>query len=60
MNSLKPEYADKVCEVLELPSEIAQLSVISGDAKASPAGQASQRALSLPGGQSVAMTIKLK
>ena len=24
MNSLKPEYADKLCEVLELPSEVSE------------------------------------
>jgi len=25
MNSLKPEYADKLCEVLELPSEVSEV-----------------------------------
>ena len=46
--------------MLELPFEIAQLSITNGAAKALPAGRANQRRLALPGGQSVAMIIKMK
>ena len=46
--------------VLELPSEISQLSITGGAAKASPADRASQRTLALPSGQSVTLAIKLK
>ncbi len=46
--------------ILELPSEIAQLSITGGNAKATPADQANQRIVALPGGQSVAMVIQLK
>jgi len=46
--------------VLELPSEIAQLSITGGAAKASPADRAKERTLTLPSGQSVALLIKLK
>ncbi len=47
--------------VLELPSEIAQLSVTAGDAKAVQADQANQRRLQIPGGgQPVALKITLK
>jgi hypothetical protein len=46
--------------VLELPTEISQLSITDGDAQASPADAAHQRMLALPGGQSVTLAIKLK
>jgi len=46
--------------VLELPSEIAQLSITGGAAKATPADRAKERTLTLPSGQSVALLIKLK
>jgi hypothetical protein len=46
--------------VLELPSEISELSITGGAAKAGPAGPANQRMCELPGGQSVAIVIKLK
>ncbi len=46
--------------VLELPSEIWQLSITSGAAKVSPADRANQRTVTLPSGQSVALVIKLK
>jgi len=46
--------------ILEFPSEIAQLSITGGNAKATPADQANQRIVALPGGQSVAMVIQLK
>ena len=44
--------------VLELPSEISQLSITGGAAKASPADRANRRTVALPSGQSVAMVIK--
>lgn len=46
--------------VLELPSEIARLSITGGTAKVSPTDCANQRAVALPSGQSVTMVIKLK
>jgi len=46
--------------VLELPSEVSQLSITGGAAKASPADRANQRTLTLPSGQLVALLIKLK
>ena len=46
--------------VLELPTEISQLCITKGAAKASPSDRANQRTLTLPSGQSVAMLIKLK
>jgi hypothetical protein len=46
--------------VLELPSEISQLSITSGAAKASPADRPNQRAIDLPKDQPVALLIKLK
>jgi hypothetical protein len=46
--------------VLELPSDISQLSVTDGRAKTGPADQANQRSLALPSGQPVALVIKLK
>ena len=46
--------------VLELPSEISQLSVSDGLAKAGPADRANQRTIALPSGQSVSLVIKLK
>ena len=46
--------------VLELPSQISQLSITSGAAKAGPADSANQRTIDLPSGQSVALVIKLK
>jgi len=46
--------------VLEGPSEISQLSVASGAAKAGPADRDTQRTLTLPSGQSVALVIQLK
>jgi len=46
--------------VLELPSEIARLSITGGAAKAGPAGRANRRTLTLPNGQSVELVIKLR
>lgn len=45
---------------LELPSEITEFSLTGGAAKASPAKRTNQRAIELPGGQSVTMVIQLK
>jgi hypothetical protein len=45
---------------LELPAEIIQLSVTAGAAKVSQTDRANQRRLQLPGGQPVALEIKLK
>ena len=44
--------------ILELPSEITQLTITNGMAKAGPADLANQRTLSLPKSQSVTVTIK--
>ena len=55
LSSAKPQTI-----TMELPSEIAELSVTKGDAKASPAGRDNQRTLALPGGQPVTLVIKLK
>jgi hypothetical protein len=46
--------------VLELPSDISQLSITDGVAKARPADRANHRTLTLPGSQSVTLVIKLK
>ena len=46
--------------VLDLPSEIVQLSGTDGPAKLGPADQANQRTVSLPSGKSVSLIIKLK
>jgi hypothetical protein len=46
--------------VLELPAEIAQLSVSRGVAKIGPAGRDSQRTLALSGGQPATLVIGLK
>ena len=46
--------------VLELPSQISQLTITSGAAKAGPTDSANQRTIDLPSGQSVALVIKLK
>ncbi len=46
--------------VLELPSQISQISITHGAAQARPAGRANQRTLVLPGGQSVTLVIKLE
>ena len=46
--------------VLELPSEISQLSITDGAAKASPADHANQRTLTLPGSQPVTLVITLE
>jgi len=46
--------------VLELPSEIARLSITGGNAKANPTDCPNQRTVALPSGQSVAMAIQLK
>ncbi len=45
--------------ILELPSEIVQLSITGGAAKVSPAERTNQRAIALPGGQPVTMVITL-
>jgi len=45
--------------VLELPSEISQLSISDGAAKARPADRPNQRTLALPGGQPVTLVILL-
>jgi len=55
LSSAKPQTI-----TMELPSEIAELSVTEGDAKAGPADRAAQRTLALPGGQPVTLVIKLK
>jgi alpha-L-fucosidase 2 len=46
--------------VLELPSEISQLSVTDDLAKVGSADQSNQRTVALPSGQSVSLVIKLK
>lgn len=46
--------------ILELPSDIAQLSITAGAAKVSAADRPNRRNMTLPGGESVAMVIKLK
>ncbi len=46
--------------ILELPSEISQLSVMDGLAKAGPADRANQCTIELPSGQSVTVVIKQK
>lgn len=46
--------------VLELPFHISEISVTDGLAKTGPADQANQRTIALPGGQLVALVIKLK
>jgi hypothetical protein len=46
--------------MLELPSEIAQLSITVGAAKVLPADLANQRRLALPGSQSVTIMIKMR
>jgi hypothetical protein len=46
--------------VLELPTEISQVSVTDGTAKAGPADHANQRTLTLPSGQSVQLVIELE
>jgi hypothetical protein len=55
---LKSAQAQTV--ILELPSEISELSVTGGLAKAGPADQANQRTIALPSGQSVTVAIKQK
>jgi len=46
--------------MVELPSEIAQLSVKGGPAQAGPGQHANQRSLQLPGGQSVTIVARLQ
>jgi hypothetical protein len=46
--------------VLELPSEITQLSIAGGTAKAGPADRANQRTLAVPSGQPVSLVIQRK
>jgi hypothetical protein len=55
LTSAKPQTI-----TLELPSEIAEFSLIGGTAKASPAERANQRTVALPSGQPVTLTIQLK
>jgi alpha-L-fucosidase 2 len=46
--------------VLQLPSDITQLSVTAGTAKVSRADRANQRKVELPGGQVVTLELALK
>ena len=46
--------------ILELPSQIAQLSITDGVAKQSPTDLANQRTIALPSSQSVSIDIQLK
>jgi hypothetical protein len=46
--------------VLELPAEIAELSITDGTAKATPANRANQRTVALSSGQPVTVVIRLK
>jgi alpha-L-fucosidase 2 len=46
--------------VLELPAEIARLSVAAGTAKVDAAEHANQRSIELPGDQDVSLVIELK
>ena len=50
----------RVGDVLELPSEISQVSVTNGTARVGPADRANRRTVALTGGQSVSLVIKLK
>jgi alpha-L-fucosidase 2 len=45
--------------LLELPTEITQLSVTDGTAKATPATRANQRTIALPDGQPVTIHVQL-
>ena len=52
--------AESQTVILELPSEISQLTVTDGPAKAGPADRANQRTIALPSGQSVSVVIEQK
>jgi hypothetical protein len=52
--------AESQTVVLELPTEIAQLSITDGAAKAGPADCANQQTVRFPSGESVALVIQLK
>jgi hypothetical protein len=55
LTSSKPQTV-----VLQLPAEIAQLSVTGGTAKVDAADQANRRTIELPSAQAVSMVIELK
>jgi hypothetical protein len=55
LRSAKPQTV-----VLELPSEVAQVSVTDGPATAGPAKQSNQRTIALRGGQPVTVEIELR